>query len=70
MFGISNSCSIVQIVVNQINPSRIPKLEVFNSRSKAMKLLRGSESLIINSSSVQELRDGDSLEIVAGLPIS
>jgi hypothetical protein len=35
-----------------------------------MKVMRGSEVLVVNPSATQELQDGDSIEIIGGLLVS
>ena len=51
----------------QTNSSKVPSLELFNVKSKAITVLRGSETLVINPSATQELRDGDIVHLVGGI---
>jgi len=54
----------------QANTAKVPTLEVYNSKSKAMTISRGSETIIVNPSSTQELKDGDNLHLAVGISTS
>ncbi|KAF7760865.1 hypothetical protein Agabi119p4_10274 [Agaricus bisporus var. burnettii] len=52
------------------NPERRPKLEFVSKRDKPMRLMRGDEQLVAGAHCTTELRDGDVVHIVTGLPMS
>ena len=42
---------------------------MLNSKSKAMTLLRAGERLVFNPGALEDLQDGDVVDIVTGLPL-
>ncbi|KAF9445795.1 hypothetical protein P691DRAFT_251672 [Macrolepiota fuliginosa MF-IS2] len=52
------------------DPDKQPKLEFVNERDKGMRLTRADTQIVCGPKSTVELRDGDVIFIVTGLPIT
>ena len=49
--------------------SYVPKLEVYNGKSKAMTISRGNDTLVVVPAATYELRDGDLVHLVVGVSV-
>lgn len=63
--------ALIEVVIHfrQEDPSFVPRLEIFNSKEKAMSIDRAGDPLIVNPSSSFQLESGDKVNIVAGITI-
>ena len=51
------------------DPSVLPSLSIHNAGKKAMAISRGGEIVHVSPSSTEELQDGDTIDIVGGVPL-
>ncbi|KAF9005239.1 hypothetical protein BDQ17DRAFT_1240635 [Cyathus striatus] len=51
------------------NPTSRPSLEIVNKKDKGIRLMREGAEAIVNPMAAQELRDGDVIHVVTGVPV-